>query len=281
MNIEIANRLVEMRKKSGLSQEQLADKLGLSRQAVSKWERAEASPDTDNLICLAKIYGVSLDSLLKTDDSVSDIVDEQVKGNEEAKPEAAASPADATIKETDKTVTQNYGDTVYIDGHTIRAKDGSSGDTVIINGTGLHIHSKHEDRNLTPEGRARRAKFKKAQAIASSFTVMGSVIAYCLTCFFYPELWASLWILFLSIPLVASFIEAIEKRKASNFAFPVLAVAAFFILGFYFNLWHPGWIVFLTIPAYYMILAPFEKNYDDDDDDDDDKEDEDGKKEAD
>ena len=67
MNIEIANRLVGLRKKAGLSQEELADKLGLSRQAVSKWERAEASPDTDNLICLAKLYGVSLDDLLNTD----------------------------------------------------------------------------------------------------------------------------------------------------------------------------------------------------------------------
>ena len=69
MNIEIANRLIELRKKSGLSQEQLAEKLGLSRQAVSKWERAEASPDTDNLICLAKIYNVSLDDLLNSDQS--------------------------------------------------------------------------------------------------------------------------------------------------------------------------------------------------------------------
>lgn len=64
MNLEIANRLVELRKQHGYSQEDLADKLGVSRQAVSKWERVEASPDTDNLIALAKLYGVSLDELL-------------------------------------------------------------------------------------------------------------------------------------------------------------------------------------------------------------------------
>ena len=66
MNIEIANRLVNLRKSNNLSQEALAEKLGISRQAVSKWERAEASPDTDNLILLARLYGVSLDELLKT-----------------------------------------------------------------------------------------------------------------------------------------------------------------------------------------------------------------------
>ena len=66
MNIEIANRLVQLRKQHGYSQEELAAKLGLSRQAVSKWERAEASPDTDNLIMLSRVYGVSLDELLKT-----------------------------------------------------------------------------------------------------------------------------------------------------------------------------------------------------------------------
>lgn len=73
MTIEIANRLQKLRKEKGYSQEQLADLLGISRQAVSKWERAEASPDTDNLICLAKLYGISLDELLNTDQSIEDI----------------------------------------------------------------------------------------------------------------------------------------------------------------------------------------------------------------
>ena len=58
MNVETADRLTMLRKKRGYSQEQLAEKLGVSRQAVSKWERAEASPDTDNLIALAKIYEI-------------------------------------------------------------------------------------------------------------------------------------------------------------------------------------------------------------------------------
>lgn len=64
MNLEIANRLVELRRARGLSQEELAAQLGVSRQAVSKWERAESSPDTDNLIALARLYGISLDGLL-------------------------------------------------------------------------------------------------------------------------------------------------------------------------------------------------------------------------
>lgn len=64
MTIEIASRLTALRKEHGYSQEELAEKLGVSRQAVSKWERAESSPDTDNLIALAKLYGVTLDQLV-------------------------------------------------------------------------------------------------------------------------------------------------------------------------------------------------------------------------
>lgn len=60
----LGNRLQELRKKSGLSQEAFAEKLGVSRQAVSKWECGASLPDTDNLITISNLYGVSLDELV-------------------------------------------------------------------------------------------------------------------------------------------------------------------------------------------------------------------------
>jgi len=76
MNVEIANKLVLLRKKMALSQEELAEKIGVSRQAVSKWERAESSPDTDNLIALSKIYNISLDDMLDPNSKASADADE-------------------------------------------------------------------------------------------------------------------------------------------------------------------------------------------------------------
>ena len=86
MNIEIAERLIKLRKENGYSQEDLANALGLSRQAVSKWERAESSPDTDNLICLARLYNMSLDELLNTSETTEEIID-NVKSKEEEQKE--------------------------------------------------------------------------------------------------------------------------------------------------------------------------------------------------
>lgn len=66
MNLQTATRLQELRKMNGYSQEVLAEKLGVSRQSISKWERAEASPEIDKLVALADIYGVTVDDLLNT-----------------------------------------------------------------------------------------------------------------------------------------------------------------------------------------------------------------------
>lgn len=67
MDYTIADKLIEQRKKHGYSQEELADKLEISRQAVSKWERAETAPDTENLIALSKLYGITIDEILGID----------------------------------------------------------------------------------------------------------------------------------------------------------------------------------------------------------------------
>lgn len=57
-------KIQALRKSKGLTQEELASKLGVSRQAVSRWELNEVLPETGNLIQLSKIFGVSIDYLL-------------------------------------------------------------------------------------------------------------------------------------------------------------------------------------------------------------------------
>lgn len=111
MNIEIANRLLQLRKANNLSQEELAAKLGVSRQAVSKWERAEASPDTDKLMALSKIYNISLDELLKSDEQYNyDYIAEESLDKEEKFDEEVYVSNDETVhkeeekKETSKKV---------------------------------------------------------------------------------------------------------------------------------------------------------------------------------
>ena len=59
-----AQRLQQLRKEKGMSQEELAERLGVSRQAVSKWESSTSDPSTSNLLALAKLYGISAEELL-------------------------------------------------------------------------------------------------------------------------------------------------------------------------------------------------------------------------
>ena len=63
--MEFSERLMILRKQAGLSQEQLADRLGVTRQSVSKWESGTALPELVKLISLSEIFGVSLDYLVK------------------------------------------------------------------------------------------------------------------------------------------------------------------------------------------------------------------------
>lgn len=62
--MEMAERLQKLRRKNGYSQEQTAELLGISRQAVSKWESGQGKPDLDNLVRLTEIYNTSADYIL-------------------------------------------------------------------------------------------------------------------------------------------------------------------------------------------------------------------------
>ena len=86
----LADKIIENRKKNGWSQEELADKLGVSRQSVSKWESAQAIPDMKKILQLSEVFGVSTDYLMK--DEI------------EEKPAAELAPVDNGLEETVRSV---------------------------------------------------------------------------------------------------------------------------------------------------------------------------------
>ena len=228
MNIEIANKLLQLRKEKGLSQEQLAQKLGISRQAVSKWERAEASPDTDNLIQLAKLYGISLDELLLLEPTRKEDDDEHV-----------------SVGVNGIHVKENQGDEMHVswEGIHVNEKDGHYVD---INKDGVFIDGK---------------KYEKDEFIhhhKSCFPFDVIIVVGILMYAFITGMYHPTWIFILLIPIFDSLVSVIRKRKLSKFAYPIFRLLIFFILGFYYHYWHPGWIVFLTIPCFYAITSYIE-----------------------
>ena len=83
--MNFSDNLIKLRKTKGWSQEDLADKLSLSRQAISKWEVGTSKPDIDNLINLSKLFKVSIDQLVNNEIIVTEAVSFDVKKNDKKK----------------------------------------------------------------------------------------------------------------------------------------------------------------------------------------------------
>jgi transcriptional regulator with XRE-family HTH domain len=251
MNIEIANRLLQYRKKNNLSQEELAEKLGISRQAVSKWERAEASPDTDNLINLAKLYGVSLDELINSDPNTKDVKNEQADDTKTVTDESDSENSDEIGKKSNTKVTigtdgihvRDNDETVHINFKGIHVRDGD--ESVHIGLNGIHI----EDNASNEHTHHIYLRPKWADLPVSIITV----IAYLLIGSIWG-LWHPGWIVFLMIPIGHGIINAIVKRRLKAIPYPVIVTAIFLLIGFAFKMWHPGWVIFLTIPVFYWLV---------------------------
>lgn len=79
--MSFSKKLQNLRKEKGLSQEKLAEIVGVSRQAISKWELGQSYPEMDKLIILSDIFGVSIDSLIKDNELSTNIKNKQ-KSNE-------------------------------------------------------------------------------------------------------------------------------------------------------------------------------------------------------
>lgn len=65
--MKLSDKIIKLRKQSGMSQEELAEKLNVSRQAISRWEVGSAQPDASNVLQLSKLFGVTADYLLNDD----------------------------------------------------------------------------------------------------------------------------------------------------------------------------------------------------------------------
>lgn len=279
MTIETANRLYELRKKHNLSQEELAEKLGVSRQAVSKWERSEASPDTDNLIALAKIYDLSLDELIYG----------EKEDNKDGKDNKEAS--DDKVKEDDELCIniEDDGDKVKIGPKGILVED-KNGETVKIGWTGLSIEkttSINGDDNdddedddtddddeedseesgkkkiyVSGDGKVKikidtdTSKLKKPKFwLEVPYPIICTILYLLFGIYDICGGWGAFWIIFVTIPVYYSLVEAIYKKRMSEFAYPVFVTCVFLYLGMYHDLWHPAWLVYLTIPVFYPIAS--------------------------
>jgi len=309
MTIETANRLYELRKEKGLSQEELAEKLGVSRQAVSKWERSEASPDTDNLIALAKIYGLTLDELVygKKDDQQSTEAESEVKKDTE---KVDIGPTGIFLESAD-------GDKMHINLRGIKVTEGkhiihidesgdddddfdennapttegepetkkdtdkvdigpngifvesSDGDKVQINLRGLKItDGKHffhvnddddddfddEEKEIIVKSNG-KAKFW----LSIPYPIVCGVAYLLFGCLDILGGFGQSWIIFATIPLYYTLINAIFKKSFCEFAYPVFCAFMYLYLGMYHGNWHPSWIIFVTIPLYYPIAGAIDK----------------------
>ncbi|MBQ8780833.1 MAG: helix-turn-helix domain-containing protein [Oscillospiraceae bacterium] len=273
MNVETANRLQQLRKKNNLSQEELAEKIGISRQAVSKWERAEASPDTDNLLLLAKLYGVSLDELLKTEsvhfpdeDSISlrkeDYIEDPIPDDGEIYPNGRQEKKEESPQQTEKKTddddslggfVKNVAEfAVNVSKETISAtsKAMKSANEQIKNGKSMEDSiSDSFERVFENFGEDME---KKGEAFAKTM----------------DKDFESIDNEFRHIDVQLGYTDSKKRKKSQPKSYPatlldklypfivVILFLGFCAVGFA----HPMWMLFLTIPIYYILSTAYKKH---------------------
>lgn len=239
MDLAMAQRLVDRRKAAGLSQEALAAQLGVSRQAVSKWERSESSPDTDNLIALAALYGVSLDELLygeaasdadSSEDGSTETVDEAKEAEDSAEhADCGDKPlVDISLARGIHVIDPNKGEEVHVGWNGIHVTNERKGEEVHVGPDGVHVdtleddgHSVHtnDDGTVTIDGET----FSSWKEAHDKLDHHGK--------HFHTKV----------------------GRTWNKFPFPALVALAYLVLGIVYGTWGMGLLLVFLVPAYYAI----------------------------
>jgi transcriptional regulator with XRE-family HTH domain len=272
----LPNNLYELRRSAGLSQEEFAERLLVSSQAVSKWERGEAYPDTDNLIAISEMFGITIDELLRGENiavnasAAGDTYEQSDKG------EGAQAAGDKSfrINVGDNVVVNLNGDIEVDDedgkvrvgfengGITVdeedgvRVKLGKFGISVTKNGDDDDDDDDDEDED-EDEDEDDEDSVSVSILNAAPYPVIVSCAFVALGLIF--DAWAWAWTLFITIPVYYSLVCAIRRRRFSDFAYPIFVTFLYCLFGMLFSWWHPGWIIFITIAIYDPIATAIDK----------------------
>ena len=288
MDLAMAQRLVNRRKADGLSQEALAAQLGVSRQAVSKWERSESSPDTDNLIALAALYGVSLDELLygeAVDDAdCSEDSDAGAETSDEAEEDEDSADntsrsdkplVDISLARGIHVIDPDKGEEVHVGWNGIHVTNDRKGEEVHVGPGGVHVdtleddgHSVHTnaDGTVTIDGETfsswKEAHDKLDHHGKHFHTKLGRVwnkfpfpalvvLAYLVLGIVYGTWATGLFLVFL-IPVYYAIGDFIDRRRLSKLigsVYPAAAIAWFLYMWLCLGQPHPAWVILVTIPV--------------------------------
>ena len=288
MDLAMAQRLVDRRKAAGLSQEALAAQLGVSRQAVSKWERSESSPDTDNLIALAALYGVSLDELLygkAVDDAdCSEDSDTGTEASDEAEEDEDSADntsrsdkplVDISLAHGIHVIDPDKGEEVHVGWNGIHVTNERKGEEVHVGPGGVHVdtleddgHSVHTnaDGTVTIDGETfsswKEAHDKLDHHGKHFHTKLGRAwnkfpfpalvaLAYLALGIVYGTWGMGLFLVFL-IPIYYAIGDFIDRRRLSMLigsVYPAAAIAWFLYMWLCLGQPHPAWVILITIPV--------------------------------
>lgn len=286
MDLAMAQRLVDRRKAVGLSQEALAAQLGVSRQAVSKWERSESSPDTDNLIALAALYGVSLDELLygeaasdadSSEDGSTETVDEAKEAEDSAEhADCGDKPlVDISLARGIHVIDPNKGEEVHVGWNGIHVTNERKGEEVHVGPDGVHVdtleddgHSVHtnDDGTVTIDGETFSSWKEAHDKLDHHGKHFQTKVGRAWNKFPFPALvalaylvlgivcgtWVTGLFLVFLIPVYYALGDFIDQRHLSKLIDVVYSVSA---EAWFLYMWlcleqpHPAWVILITIPV--------------------------------